>query len=52
MSRTEASRPRRSRRKTLAALEGLEDRLVPSHDAGGAPQLPSSSPATGQFFHK
>lgn len=51
MSRTEASRPRRSRRETLPALEGLEERLVLNHAASGATPLPSSSPASGEFFH-
>ena len=51
MSRTEASRPRRSRRETLPALEGPEERLVLNHVASGATPLPSSSPASGEFFH-
>jgi hypothetical protein len=50
MSRTEASRPRRSRRRALPVLEGLEERLVLSA-AGSATLLPSSSPASGEFFH-
>ena len=51
MGRTSSNRPRNATRRARPALEGLEQRWVPSTAHGGLPIVPDSSPAGGEFFH-